>query len=148
MRNVMYGCCHFHFTSLYFPSLHFTSLHFTAICFNDSHPQIHLALFIAWDWTPYYVKTKKLSSPTRIVIYKEDCMFYMNGNLILHENDIPQDPNGHIANRKRVVIYNVSLLWTAAFSLEGASICFYRYLRSIGVIRRQVPCINQSYVSS
>jgi hypothetical protein len=28
MRNVMYRCCHFHFTSLHFTSLHFHSLHF------------------------------------------------------------------------------------------------------------------------
>jgi hypothetical protein len=64
-------------------------------------------------------------------------MFYLNNTEILHENVIPEDPNGHVANRKRIVIYNVSLLWIAAFSLEGASICFYRYLGSLGMRRRQ-----------
>jgi hypothetical protein len=43
MRNVMYRCCHIHFTS--HP---FASLHFTAIFFNDFHPNFtwpYLSLF-------------------------------------------------------------------------------------------------------
>jgi hypothetical protein len=45
MRNVMYGCCHFHFTSFYFTSLPITAIFFFFLWFS---PQIHLALFIAY----------------------------------------------------------------------------------------------------
>jgi hypothetical protein len=40
MRNVMYGCCHFHFTSLHFTSLPIPLLHFTAFFLMISTPPL------------------------------------------------------------------------------------------------------------
>jgi hypothetical protein len=61
------------------------------------------------------------------VIFKKGCIFYMNGMEIWHENVIPEDPHGTVANRNKIIIYNVgiSLLSTGAFPLEGCSLFLY-----------------------
>jgi hypothetical protein len=51
MRNVMYRCCHFQFTTLHFTSFHIHSLHFASLHFTFSEwflPQLHLTLFITF----------------------------------------------------------------------------------------------------
>jgi hypothetical protein len=64
-----------------------------------------------------------------------------------HGNVIPEDPNWTVANRKKIVIYNVGIsrLWTVAFPLEGASVCFTSVLGILGVRRRQVYTLTLTH---
>jgi hypothetical protein len=66
-------------------------------------------------------------------------VFCTNDTEMLHEN-IPENPNGHVTSRIKIVIDNVLLVWTvSAYSLEGASV-FYRYFGSIGMRKKASIC--------
>jgi hypothetical protein len=145
MRNVRYGCCHFHFNSL-----HFHSLPFTAIFFNDYSDSWGLSI------------TRRLIIPSRMwrsVVWYEftnitkHLLTPPSGRKICHamnDQDVSIKQSNTCASRTSMLTCSLphagrlacfSTLKMNAIHSSGSSVNFYRTTR-INIPENSRPCEN------